>query len=787
MPKNPPDLPLLLASPDPAQRVAVQQTAFAYDVLGRYVCNDWAEIQAQLTDGGFGFDAVVVGAGMFGAYCAEKLYRESAPLGLRILVLDAGAFLFPGHIQNLPQRLGGSVGGPTYPRKREDGSGAQNVVWGMPWISNEAFPGLAYNIGGRSLFWGGWSPRLTDADLANWPADAAAWLAGPDGYARTAEEIGTAETTDYMVDSTFHNDLLTAFQTTIGGLGAPLDAVEEAPLAVQGSAPGPGLFPFDKFSSTPWIIDAVRDDAATDTARGDLSRRLFLVPRTQVVGLATAGGRVTGIDLVTAGTRTTLPVPAGCAVILAAGTIENTRLALTSLGLGDTTYGPPRLGNLIGHLRSNITVRIRRAAFGLPAAADSLETTAFLVRGSASGRRFHLQVSAAAVGGSDPERNMWQQVPDIDTLDHIRANQDPDWIVVVFRGIGEMGPGTALSPDPARSWIDLSSETDQFGAQRAYVNLVATGDDMTLWTRMDQATFTLAAALSGNDPKNIEYLDRRTNTWQATAPVPDATGGGSWRDGLGSTHHEAGPLAMGTPGTSVTDSAGRFHHLTNGYVAGPALFPALGSANPSLTALSLARRTAQTIVTERTLTPPPGLTPLSLAPGDWTMIAAPGTNPAMPRLGQILETAGSYGLYSYHAQQFADATIWIEWRELAAGDNSGIYLRIPDPTAPDALHQADVQGHEIQIDDLGAGNPNGLDIHRTGAVYGLQAPSSFPAHPAGQWNSYLIETRGTNIRVTLNGTPVNDYTSNRRTTGFLALQVHSGTIQYRNLRATTTP
>jgi hypothetical protein len=40
--------------------------------------------------------------GMFGAYCAEKLYRDSARLGLRILVLDAGAFLFPGHIQNLP-------------------------------------------------------------------------------------------------------------------------------------------------------------------------------------------------------------------------------------------------------------------------------------------------------------------------------------------------------------------------------------------------------------------------------------------------------------------------------------------------------------------------------------------------------------------------------------------------------------------------------------------------------------------------------------------------------------
>jgi choline dehydrogenase-like flavoprotein len=787
MPKNPPDLPLLLASPDPTQRVAVQQTAFAYDVLGRYVCNDWAEVQAQIADGGFPFDAIVVGAGMFGAYCAEKLYREGGPLGLRILVLDAGAFLFAGHIQNLPQRLGGSVGGPTYPRKREDGTGTQNVVWGIPWISNEAFPGLAYNIGGRSLFWGGWSPTLTDADLAAWPADVVAWLKSPDGYPRTAEEIGTAETTDYMMNSTFHDDLKTAFQTAIGGLGAPLGPVEEAPLAVQGSAPGPGLFPFDKFSSTPWIIDAVRDDAATATARGDVSRRIFLVPRTQVVGLATASGQVTGLDLITNGTRTTFAVPPTCAVVLAAGTIETTRLALASLGLGDTRFGSPRLGNLIGHLRSNITVRIRRTALGLPALVEGLETTAFLVRGAALGRRFHLQVSAAAVGGTDPERNMWQQVPDIDTLDHFTASQDPDWIVLVFRGIGEMGPGNSVTPDPARSWIDLSGETDQFGARRAYVNLVATPDDMTLWARMDQATFDLAAALAGGDPKNIEYLDRATGTWLTTRPAPDAVGGGSWRDGLGSTHHEAGPLAMGTPGTSVTDSTGRFHSLANAYVAGPALFPALGSANPSLTALSLARRTAQAVVTERTLTPPSGLASLSLAAADWTMIAAPGTAPVMRRLGPILETAGAYGLYCYHARQYGDATFWIEWRELAAGDNSGVYVRIPDPTTPDALHQADVQGHEIQIDDLGAGNPAGLDIHRTGAIYGWQAPTSFPAHPAGQWNSYLIETAGSRIRVTLNGTLVNDYTSTRNTSGFLALQVHSGTIQYRNLRATTTP
>src|SRR3989442_12706655 len=65
------------------------------------------------------------------------------------------------------------------------------------------------------------------------------------------------------------------------------------------------------------------------------------------------------------------------------------------------------------------------------------------------------------------------------------------------------------------------------------------------------------------------------------------------RDLLGSTHHEAGTLWMGASAQdSVADLDGRFHHVANAYTAGPALFPTLGSANPSLTALTLARRTA---------------------------------------------------------------------------------------------------------------------------------------------------------------------------------------------------
>jgi hypothetical protein len=49
--------------------VDVQQTTFSHDVLGRYICNTWDE---AINNGGAPFDAVVVGAGMLGAYCAEK-------------------------------------------------------------------------------------------------------------------------------------------------------------------------------------------------------------------------------------------------------------------------------------------------------------------------------------------------------------------------------------------------------------------------------------------------------------------------------------------------------------------------------------------------------------------------------------------------------------------------------------------------------------------------------------------------------------------------------------------
>jgi hypothetical protein len=408
------------------------------------------------------------------------------------------------------------------------------------------------------------------------------------------------------------------------------------------------------------------------------------------------------------------------------------------------------------------------------------------------GRRFHHQITAAAVMGPNPETNMWSMVPDIDVISNLLANQDPNWISITFRGIGEMEDQRAVgNVNPAMSWIDLSPETDQWGMRRAYVNLIATQNDRKLWAAMDKSAFDLALNLAGA-AANIEYWNAPANQWQAAQPQPDAAGRGFWQDFLGTTHHEAGTLFMGTAGASITNSNGKFHGKANAYVAGPAVFPTLGSANPSLTALSLSTRTARAIVAASTPGTAPGFTALSMASADWQMVKLPNSPASMIHYGAVMETLGWYGLYWYMKEQFSNFVLTLDWRISRREENSGVYIRIPSPNVPNALQEADSKGHEIQIDQRGydsASNTEGHPLKVTGAIYDLQAPFASTAVQIGAWNNYAIEATGARIRVTLNGQLVNDYQSSRQQTGYIALQAHDflSRTQFRNLQVKKLP
>lgn len=568
-------MPIPFLAPAGGQ-VPVQTTSFAIDAVARYVCSTWDEATAN---GGAPFDAVVVGAGMYGAYCATKIFRRHA--GKRVLLLDAGRFMVTEHVQNL-SRIGLNVAAPIDPA--QDPGVARELVWGLPWRGNVEFPGLAYCTGGKSIYWGGWSPRLTPGDLAGWPAAVKSFL--DDNYTTVENETGVVPGADFIFGPL--TDMLRAEVTSAAATVANIEAgvgsggVEAAPLAVQGSSPASGLFSFDKYSSLPLLVDAVREAVAASGVN-DAVRRLFLVPLAHVIKLHTAGGIVHTIEADVAGERKFLSISPTCAVILAASAIESTRIALHS-------FPTPLMGrNLMAHVRSDFTVRVRRSA--LPPVPAHVQTAALLVRGVVPSGRFHLQVTASThVAGSD--ELLFRMIPDIDVLGAQLANQDPNFITITLRAIGEMaGDKSASVPNLSGSWINLSPfEVDEFGVPRAYVQINAAGGDQQVWQAMDQCAVTVAQRIA-KAPANIEYL--YDGGWQ-TAPFPLSRPFPEWHRGLGTTYHEAGTLWMGdSPATSITNTGGRFHHVTNAYACDQSLFPTVGSVNPVLTGLTLAARVVE--------------------------------------------------------------------------------------------------------------------------------------------------------------------------------------------------
>lgn len=557
-------------------QVNLQDTSFSVDALGRFLCSTWQE---ATRNGAAPLSAVVVGGGMYGAYCATRIFRFHP--GKRVLLLDAGRFLVSEHVQNLGP-IGLDVPAPIPPAS--DPGVARAIVWGLPWRGNVDFPGLAYCSGGKSLYWGGWCPRLRPADLARWPAATAQYL--HDNYDRVESETGVVPATDFIT-----GDLYTALFTRVVAAAATTPSIETAagdqgveppPLAVQGSPPASGLFSFDKFSSMPTLAAAIREDVAR-SGFNDANRRLFLVPLAHVIRAHASGGSVHTLEVAVNGQRQFLPIAPSCAVILAASAIETTRLALHS-------FPSPLMGrNLMAHVRSDFTVRIRRSA--LPPIPGHVQTAAMLVRGLAPAGHFHLQLTASTSRAGSDEM-LFTMIPDLDVLDAHLANGDPDWIAITLRGIGEMiGDRTTVVPNGASSWIDLSPwDSDEYGVPRAYVHLQLSAADAQTWFTMDEAAVALAQAIAGS-PSDIQYL--YDGAWRAQ-PFPLHRPFPEWHRGLGTTYHEAGTLWMGADAaTSVTNPIGRFHHVTNAYACDQSLFPTVGSVNPVLTGLTLARQLAE--------------------------------------------------------------------------------------------------------------------------------------------------------------------------------------------------
>lgn len=816
--------------------VTTERTTFSLDIMGRYTANTWEETRdsADQTKNPHArpFDLIIIGGGTFGCALAARLSSRDRYHSHRILVIEAGPIALPEHVQNLP---GLETAEP----------------WELPWNADPAlgFPGLFSCLGGRSVIWGGWSPHFIGSELPSppWPDSVVSDLATPvldiGGVKKSyldhaADQIGASDSNDFVHgplhdavrDVLFQGLKKRAPGTTrlVGSRGTPMTAPGaaqelEAPLAVESTSPRPGFMPFNKFSTVPLMVRVARL-ANVERLGDDVRKRLMIVGDTRVTGLSRQGGRITEI----ATTRGPLAVPEGGLVFLGLGTIENTRLALNTLDNNNGLIG----SNLMAHLRSNLTIRLPRSAFGkILDEHPELQVSALFVKGihdhnggqgAPDPGHFHIQITASGVGRTErgSEIELFKKVPDIDLLDRFKTLTD-EWIVITLRGIGEMEPNRTAS---ATNRIDADPDGPR-GPQdkmpRAKVSLAATVRDGALWDAMDAACLEVAQMLAKGE--KIEYLSSNAPgaVWQDSPPGPDQR-----RDKLGTTHHEGGTLWMGDdPATSVTDHLGRFHEADNLYALGPCLLPTVGSPNPVLSGIALTRRSADRLNLHQRQAPAP-------EPGFHHLFD--GTEASFKRWqatgqgrfylvdGMIVAQEGpGLGLLYYTAEQFDDFALRLEFRLHTGKENSGVhirfrdpYRRVPDPNDPTKSHVYENKawvavdtGFEVQIDetaagDPGAGIPDGLDQHRTGAIYavpvgvggGGQDYTQQPLAANLEWNTYEVEVSGNDYTVRLNGKRTTKFTNDdagrgRRfsedpLSGFVGLQAHPrpGAVAFRHIR-----
>ena len=155
----------------------------------------------------------------------------------------------------------------------------------------------------------------------------------------------------------------------------------------------------------------------------------------------------------------------------------------------------------------------------------------------------------------------------------------------------------------------------------------------------------------------------------------------------------------------------------------------------------------------------------------------------------VLVTEGGLGLLWHSARQFGNFELKVDWKVTKKSDNSGVFVRFPEPTLADHPggdpRVAIKQGYEIQIDDEGA--PDGDMIHKTGAIYSVQPPMKIASKHPGEWNTFVIRVEEQIYNVTLNGEPViTNFKGNRSIHGHIGLQNHSPKDQvfFRNVIAT---
>ncbi|MGM0874751.1 MAG: GMC oxidoreductase [Bacillota bacterium] len=452
------------------------------------------------------YDVIIVGSGAGGGAVLWRLCEQWQNQGKRIAVLEKGDLLLPTHVVNLP----------TF---RTTGRFLQNPSFHIPMAKEwPEFPGAKqfFGFGGRTLQWGGATPRLHPIDFKEWPLETNDLIE----YYNIAEQVMKV-TTDFTRDSDLHNTLLKRLRRAGYHDATTLPRTIDLNVSNYGHIQSNVFFSSIEFVA--WALKWNPFDLAT---------------KANVVKILHENGKATGVQVKTPDQKSyTIQ---GKNVVLSASSFESPRLLLHSLIPGEA------IGRyLINHSFVVTVNKVPREQF------EEVLGIADILLPRAENRPYQIQIE-----GPNPYLFYSYETKPLMTELEIR---------LLGFGIVEPQSNNRVFLDPTK--------VDPYGVPKLNVQFSYSKQDLAVIQQMVADMF-----------RTIEGMQLDIVTSPCLQPP-------------GYDFHEAGTCRMGIdPATSVTNKFGQVHGMSGLFVADNSVLPFMGAANPTLTTIALAIRTADYIV-----------------------------------------------------------------------------------------------------------------------------------------------------------------------------------------------
>ncbi|WP_078427555.1 GMC oxidoreductase [Alkalihalobacterium alkalinitrilicum] len=432
------------------------------------------------------YDVLIVGTGAGGGAVLWRLCEQCKINGVRIGVIEAGDLLFPTNFWNLTKFSMEKYKEMAHQTGRDlpNFSGATQV----------------FALGGKTLFWGGVTPRFHVSELKKWPIA----LKDLNSYYSIAEQI--------MHVTHPHTKNLPIKPTILSRLREnDFPEATNIPRALENVT--------SKNKETPKLFSSIHFLTVA------LSYRPFdLALKARAVQIFVEKKKMFGVKVISAQKREYF-IKAKT-VVLSTGTLETPRLLLHSGIQGDA----------IGHYLTHHSSVRAQGKF-----SSGITGRESILIPQIKGNPYQLQL-------------------------YTGKNK------VNFVGYGKVG-----SRYENKITLD-SKRIDENGVPHIQVDFSYTESDKKVIKRMcsaiELASSTMGAVLTPIEGESLFLL----------RPPGDE-------------NHEAGTCRMGDqPSTSATDLYGQIHSIPDLYIADNSVLPSIGAANPVLTTVALAIRTADHII-----------------------------------------------------------------------------------------------------------------------------------------------------------------------------------------------